>query len=124
MLNPSTADASIDDPTIKRCIAFSTAWGYGSLLVGNLYAYRSTDPVALSKLTDAEAIGPENAYHLSLMGARADKIICAWGTHGAVYSAELPNCDGGRWHLGLTKYGQPRHPLYVKGDTQLRAMAT
>lgn len=122
MLNPSTADASIDDPTIKRCIAFSAAWGYGSLLVGNLYAYRSTDPKALLTLDYATAVGPENHYHLDLMAQRSDRVVCAWGNPGVKRRVGPPWCPGGWWNLGTTKSGQPKHPLYLAGDTPLQAM--
>lgn len=119
MLNPSTADASIDDPTIKRCIGFSQGWGYGSLLVGNLYAFRSTDPDALLSLDYETAVGPENDYHLDLMAQRAEKIVCAWGNPGIKRRKGPPLCPGGWWHLGLTKSRQPKHPLYLRSDTQL-----
>lgn len=119
MLNPSTADASIDDPTIRRCIAFSKAWGYGSMLVGNLYAYRATDPGVVMSLDYEMAVGPENHYYLDLMAQRSAKIVCAWGSHGAGRRDGPPFCPGGWWHLGKTKGGEPRHPLYVKGDTAL-----
>lgn len=119
MLNPSTADAAIDDPTIRRCMAFSKAWGYGSMLVGNLYAYRSTDPAALYAIDYETAVGPENSYHLDLMAQRSAKIVCAWGAHGEKRRHGPPSCPGGWWHLGRTKSGQPKHPLYVKGSTEL-----
>ncbi len=119
MLNPSTADAMIDDRTISRCIEFSKAWGYESLLVGNLYAYRSTDPDALLALDYHTAVGPENDYHLDLMAQQSEKIVLAWGNPGAKRRKGPPFCPGGWWHLGLTKTGQPKHPLYLKGDTQL-----
>jgi hypothetical protein len=82
MLNPSTADAEQDDPTIRRCIAFSKQFHYGALWVGNLYAFRSTDPDALWGLGASAARGPENASHLSAMGAECQQIIAAWGVSG------------------------------------------
>lgn len=118
MLNPSTADASIDDPTIKRCIAFSQREGFGSMLVENLYAYRSTDPAKMLRLAATEATGPEN--YLRMVEARncASKIICAWGNPGGTYA---PNALRGAelWCLGKTGSGAPRHPLYLHSATPL-----
>jgi hypothetical protein len=111
MLNPSTADANLDDPTIRRCIEFSKRWGYGAMYVGNLYAYRSTDPKALLAIDYETARGPENQYHLDLMAQRCAKIICAWGNHGERRRVGPPTCHGGWWHLGTTNSGQPKHPL-------------
>lgn len=114
MLNPSTADADIDDPTIRRCIEFSKRWGYGALWVGNLYAWRSTDPKGLRLSGDPE--GVENRDRLQGMANSSEKVIAAWGNHGAAAGAEyiagiLPNPMGGIWHLGLTNGGHPKHPL-------------
>lgn len=119
MLNPSTADAAVDDPTIRRCIAFSKAWLCGSLRVCNLYALRSTDPSALWKCADP--VGPENDRYLSNSGG--DVIVCAWGANAkadrakAVYN--LLNNAAPMMCLGRTKAGAPKHPLYVAGATQL-----
>lgn len=123
MLNPSTADASVDDPTIRRCIAFSKAWGYGAMWVGNVYAYRSTDPAALSTLGANEARGPHLHGHLWGMASESALTVCAWGAHVPRLGDEtLHNISGpgGLWCLGKTKHGAPRHPLYVKGDTPLQ----
>jgi hypothetical protein len=109
MLNPSTADASIDDPTIRRCVEFSKRWGYGAMFVGNLFAYRATNPKELFTVDDAR--GPENAYHLDLMAQRAAKIIVAWGNGGFYPRPPIPFCPGGVWHLGLTNSQEPKHPL-------------
>lgn len=114
MLNPSTADADIDDPTIRRCIEFSKRWGYGAMWVGNLYAWRSTDPKGLNSSGDPE--GVENRARLEGMAAITDKAIAAWGNHGAIAGPEyldliVPKHRGGLWHLGLTNSGQPKHPL-------------
>lgn len=119
MLNPSTADASIDDPTIRRCIAFSKAWGYGALWVGNLYGYRSTDPSVLSKISASEARGPDNWKHIEAMATQSAIVVCAWGAPGGNKIPAEVWCPGGMWCLGTTKHGAPKHPLYVKGDTAL-----
>lgn len=121
MLNPSTADADIDDPTIRRCMAFSKAWGYGAMWVGNLFAFRATRPEAMACSTDPA--GPANVVHLNAMAGESARIVCAWGGHWMAANAERDTLElvvqpGGLWCLGKTKSGAPRHPLYVKGDTE------
>jgi hypothetical protein len=81
MLNPSTADAEQDDPTVRRCVGFAKSWGAGGLVVTNLYALRSTDPKAL--WTADDPVGPENAFHLGSGALGADTVVCAWGAEGA-----------------------------------------
>jgi hypothetical protein len=119
MLNPSTADADIDDPTIRRCIGFSRAWGYAALRVVNLYALRSTDPRGLWTATDP--VGPENDQWLTKYAMAASTqgtpLIAAWGANArpdrVQHVLALPG-----FHrltaLGTTKAGQPRHPLYLR----------
>lgn len=123
MLNPSTADDRQDDPTIRRCIGFARAWGYGSIRVYNLFALRATNPDALR--TASDPIGPDNDMHLRSIERTASK-VAAWGTHGeylgrgdAVRSM-VPQLSV----LGFTKCGHPRHPLYVRADTELQAWST
>ena len=126
MLNPSTADANIEDPTIRRCIRFSQEWGYGGLLVGNLYALRSTDPKALKSYPDP--VGARNDFELVGMAEDADlMIVGAWGANGNVMSNRVLHVQNllPRMHcLGLdnqpfvTKEGHPRHPLYVQRQAQ------
>lgn len=119
MLNPSTADAHQDDPTIKRCIGFAQLWGYGSLAVANLFAFRTAFPQALKRCT--EPIGPENDIWLMALASEADTLVAAWGNHGQLLSrsrqikALLPRL----MCLGLTKSGEPKHPLYVPRSTTL-----
>jgi hypothetical protein len=123
MLNPSTADHTLDDPTIRRCIDFAYHWGYGALEVVNLFALRSTDPKALRG-----AVGPVGACNdgaIIACAREASMVVCAWGTDGALdgrgdrVRAFLADYSQGEklYHLGLTKGGQPRHPLYLKADT-------
>jgi len=125
MLNPSTADASQDDPTIRRCIRFAILWGYGGLEVKNLFSLRATDPGQLYLVEDP--IGPGN-HQLVAEKEAFDLIIAAWGNHGRhlgrgaavisdLSSRGLPLC-----HLGLTKLGEPRHPLYVSSNTVLQPL--
>jgi hypothetical protein len=80
MHNPSTADAAKNDATIRRCIGYARAWGYTGILVGNLYAWRSTSPRALYKIADP--IGPENEQHVRGLVRRASLVVCAWGEAG------------------------------------------
>jgi hypothetical protein len=124
-LNPSTADATTDDPTVRRCIAFAKREGLGGLLMLNLFAFRSTDPAAL--YAEADPVGPRNdeclAYFAQCVATDAGRLVAAWGAHGAhryrsARVVELIQRAGARLEcLGTTKSGQPRHPLYLKGDT-------
>ncbi len=92
MLNPSTADETQDDPTIRRCMGFARRWGFGVLVVANIFAWRATDPQELHDLgfphastTTITAVGPENDLFICTAAVEADKIICAWGNHGLLY---------------------------------------
>ena len=82
MLNPSTADADNDDPTIRRCIGFAKGWGYGGIVVGNLYAYRSTNPMKLifEASIGTDIVGPDNDRYLQEMSAQCSEIVFAWGS--------------------------------------------
>ena len=118
MLNPSTADARFDDPTIRRCVGFARAWGYNRLLVGNLFALRATDPATL--LTDPDPVGPANDDWLATLASRATIIVAAWDAapvardRGRIVLAGLRTAAP-TYTLGLTKDGAPRHPLYLPG---------
>lgn len=117
-LNPSTADETTDDPTIRRCLGFARAWGYGSLLMVNLFAYRSTDPQGL--LTVADPIGPENDDHLTR--AAWGNVLAAWGAHPLARERAENVLRMLNWRdvecLGVTKSGAPKHPLYIAASTQ------
>lgn len=116
MLNPSTADATTDDPTIRRCMGFARDWGFGGIVVRNLFALRATDPAVLK--THPDPIGPANNYWL-LHAAGDPLTVCAWGVHGVLGGRDaqvgrLLRAGGVHLlHLGLTKGGHPRHPLYL-----------
>jgi len=134
MLNPSTADALEDDPTIRRCRGFSEGLGYSGMVVCNLMAYRSTDPRLLPN--DPElAEGPLRDSYLVRMALECDDIILAWGAgRPKAYTQErvtdtldmlrrarsvtsIPGCF---LHcLGTTKSRDPKHPLYLAADTPL-----
>lgn len=119
MLNPSTADAEQDDPTIRRCMGFARSWGFARLKVVNLFAYRATDPRDLWK-ADAP-IGPENDHVISLVLGGSDFAVAAWGAHAPAERVRQFAETFGGWcfyALGLTKDGAPRHPLYVRADMQ------
>ena len=121
MLNPSTADASEDDPTIRRCIGFAKSWGYGGIEVVNLYAYRATNPKDLWKT--ASPIGPGNDDHIREAAQSCDRVVLAWGAHGAKYGRGqrvedlVRECGKDVVTLGRTKSGEPKHPLYLRADT-------
>ena len=124
MLYPSTADADVDDPTIRKCVRFSYREGFGRLTVVNLFAYRSTDPAAMLALPADVARGPENNEELAEQALNAEQIICAWGVPGGkmIPEALWPHrfkC----YHLGLTASGAPKHPLYLANDTPLHRLA-
>jgi hypothetical protein len=117
MLNPSTADEIQNDPTVERCEQRARRLGYGAFRVTNIFAFRATDPRDMRAATDP--VGPQNDRVLRDAAAWADDIIAAWGVHGA-HLGRGP--DVGRmlaathvplFHLGLSKAGHPRHPLYL-----------
>lgn len=123
MLNPSTADAELDDPTIRRCIGFAKGWGYGGLLVVNLYAYRATQPVDLWRAADP--VGPQNDGYLrealEVAGIRQEPVIAAWGANARPDRVRqvlaMPWADR-LMALKVTKSGAPGHPLYLRSDAQ------
>lgn len=120
MLNPSTADATEDDPTIRRCIGFAKMWGYGRLTVTNIFAFRATDPKDMKAANDP--VGADNKTYIRIAAENAEICVCAWGAHGsfcgqdAIVLEWLHNIPVAPLALALTKGGQPRHPLYLKSD--------
>lgn len=128
MLNPSTADASIDDPTIRRCMSFARSWGYHGIEVVNLFALRSPNPQDLIDSAEAgvDPIGSKNDAAIDSTCSRCAKVVAAWGAHPfAVNRAKAVLTIKGLGMfvecLGTTKDGSPRHPLYVKADQPLIA---
>ena len=125
MLNPSTADAEKDDPTIRRCVSFVRTWGYSRLRVVNLFARRTPHPSDLWAVSDP--VGPDNDRYVLEALARATIVVAAWGrlemarpraqvvTKIAEQMCKSLNC------LGVMNRGCPRHPLYVRRDTVLKA---
>lgn len=124
MLNPSTADAFVLDPTVRRCVDFAKRWGFGGLLVLNCFALRSTDPRGLKAHPDP--VGPDNDTVIADWLTRLPgPVVAAWGLH-ATYQNRAAQVAGlvhgaGRqlMCLGMTKTGQPRHPLYLPATSQL-----
>ncbi|MEM9215389.1 MAG: DUF1643 domain-containing protein [Cyanobacteria bacterium P01_F01_bin.150] len=129
-LNPSTADATVNDPTMRRCISFAQSWGYGGIIGANLFAYRTPQPTVLKQAS--EPIGPEGDRWISSLcqyvvaqpklakrKTKGQAIILAWGNHGQWLGRDrsilqliqaivpMPHC------LTVTKQGQPAHPLYL-----------
>lgn len=117
-LNPSTADETRDDPTIRRCIGYAKDWGYDGLLMTNLFAYRSTDPTVLPRLRPQQRQGPFNLAYIADAVDQTDLTVCAWGTWGAKFPAWVRevalSVQAAKLHcLGANRDGSPKHPLYL-----------
>jgi len=117
MLNPSKADEVKNDPTVERCERRARRLGFGSFRVVNIFAFRATDPADLKRAKRPE--GAENLQNILDAARWGDMILAAWGAHGdhrdqgAKCARALLETGKAIHHLGLTKYGHPRHPLYV-----------
>ena len=111
MLNPSTADEFVEDPTIRRIVNYAKDWGYGSVYVGNLYAFRSTDPKGLNSVEDP--IGPENITHIQTLIGLVDKVVYAWGNERKE-PEWLKKIVTNPYCIDISKKGIPKHPLYLK----------
>ena len=112
-LNPSTADETIDDPTIVRCIDFAKNWGYGGIYMLNLFAFRATLPKDMFSVENP--IGDENDKFIEKYSKLSDKVICAWGNNGNFKNRSkevLLNIEN-KFYLKLNKTGEPAHPLYL-----------
>lgn len=125
MLNPSCADETADDPTLRACIQFAQRWGFGSLSVVNLFGYCTAHPAVLK--TVADPIGPKNDDYLIAAVEQAQQVVLAWGNAGvflrrdrtilallAPYQAKLS-------YLQINRSGQPRHPLYIPRNAPLNS---
>lgn len=116
MLNPSTADATTDDHTIRKCVGFATAWGVPGIVVANLYAYRATDPRDLKRA--GFPVGPDNDQWIRRIACRQKTVVCAWGNHAQSQRVDevvelLASLGVKTTCLGTNKNGSPKHPLMV-----------
>jgi len=115
-LNPSTADETKDDPTIRRCIGYAKSWGFGGLFVCNLFAFCATNPTVMKKVQNP--IGNDNDIWMTYIARNVSTVIAGWGEGGNFMSRDeeikrlIPNLH----YLKLNKSGQPAHPLYLKKD--------
>ena len=123
-LNPSTADEINDDPTIKRCISYAKEWGYGGLMMANLFAYRATDPEIMLQAKDP--IGPENDRLLLEYANKAGVVVGAWGNAGAHLNraSKVLEMLPGICYLKLNKTGHPAHPLYLSAKLKPKPFDT
>ncbi|MEM0954386.1 MAG: DUF1643 domain-containing protein [Pseudomonadota bacterium] len=112
-LNPSTADATRDDPTLVRCMGFASDWGYGGVYTTNLFAWRATEPAEMKRA--AAPVGRDNDRVILATASKVDRVIAAWGNDGAwlgrstALRALLPDL----YYLRLNAGGEPAHPLYL-----------
>jgi len=129
MFNPSTADAEVDDPTIRKCIGFAQRWGYPGLAVVNLFALRSTDPKAIARHLYDDAVGIENDSQILTACTTATQVVAAWGCGQHLKShsdrpAKVIKLIRGYYPklelvcLGRSKDGSPRHPLMLPYTTE------
>lgn len=125
MLNPSTADEHRNDPTIERCQRRARALGFGGMRIANLFAFRATRPADLRRAADP--VGPANDAALATWSGTCAMTIAAWGVHGTFRGrdrAVRAMLRGDLRHLGLTRAGHPRHPLYVPYAAPLHPFPT
>ena len=115
-LNPSTADEIKDDPTIRRCIRYAQDWGYGGYIMGNIFAFRSTDPKKLKIIENP--VGNENNFWLKKLHKEASLTIGAWRNHGKYLNQGkiIINLIDNLYCLKVTKEGHPSHPLYLPSN--------
>jgi len=124
MLNPSTADAFKEDPTIRRCIGFAKRLGCSAMSVVNLFGLRATEPKELKRADDP--VGERNDYYIRAAIEAASMVICAWGVHVGSSGRDREVCDilqhfrGPIYTFGVTKAGHPKHPLYLPADSELQ----
>jgi hypothetical protein len=127
MLNPSTADGMVDDPTIRRCVGFARDWGFPGLVVVNLFTVRAADPADLVLAVKAGKFGSDeratrDEHIRSAFAQSSSGPIAAWGAHKLASDERagvMSLCPADRhWsHLGVTSKGAPKHPLYLKKST-------
>jgi hypothetical protein len=122
MLNPSTATDALPDQTMTKCVGFAKRWGFGSLLIVNLFAWRTPSPAVLvASASEHDIVGPVNDEQILSAVGRAGRVVAAWGATGGyrgraarVLEMIAPLCDV--WALQINADGSPKHPLYVSYD--------
>ena len=125
MLNPSRADATSDDPTLRACMQFAQRWDYASLTVVNLFAYRTPHPTELKLAKDP--VGPDNDLYVLRAAAKAQQVVLAWGNWGSLGERDrhmltlLSPYQSKLTCLQRNRSGQPRHPLYIRRDHPLQS---
>ncbi len=116
LLNPSTATEIMDDATIRRCVSYAKIWGYGGLIITNIFSYRETNPLLMKVFFDP--IGEDNNEQLWLRAHTCGMAVAGWGSHGAFQNRSkiVKNLlkDVNLYCLGRNNDGQPKHPLYLK----------
>ena len=130
MLNPSTADADVLDPTLRRCRGFAHRAGYSGMVIANVFAYRATDPSELEDVGDP--VGPENLQWVVRAAVEASQVVVGWGANrlanghrsepraASNLADHLLSLKIPLYCLGVTKDGSPRHPLYVRSDQRIQ----
>ncbi len=123
MLNPSTANADFNDPTVARCENRTLAMGYGTMIITNIFAFRATDPQNMRQYT--APVGDENDEAIVKSAQKADMVICAWGNHGQfmqrgqqVKLLLAENNIANLYYLKMNGCGEPAHPLYLRNELQ------
>ena len=124
MLNPSTADGEQDDPTIRKVVGFADRWGFGGIVIANLFAWRATDPKALRGVIDP--VGPENDLRIAEVAVQSHQIVAGWGALNGppwlrgradrVLRAITETHRVDVYAFRITSKGMPEHPLYLPGD--------
>lgn len=123
MLNPSTADADQDDATIRKCVGFADRLGFGGIVVGNLFAYRATDPKDLK--ANGFPCGPKNDFFLQGIAEGSPVVVAAWGANAnrtprPAQVCKMLQAQGAQLTcLGVTQDGFPLHPLMLSYDRKL-----
>lgn len=119
-LNPSTADETEDDPTIRRCIGFAKKFGFGGICMANLFAFRATDPAVMKM--EVDPVGPDNDEWLKKLASEANQVVASWGINGTHLDRnhEVKGLIPSMMCLGETMEGHPKHPLYLPKETELQ----
>ena len=123
-LNPSTADETEDDPTIRKCINFAKTWGYGGIYMANLFAFRSTNPENLRN--EQDPVGSDNNSFIKKYLGESERTIVCWGNKGninnrseEVYNLLVNSPHHNSLHcLKINQTGEPHHPLYLPLDIE------